>query len=64
MSSTKGRAARCSVRGSAYARGIDILNAAYHYLDLVPKGRDEAGHAFTQFWAWQHDEYGRRRSGN
>src|SRR6267378_1872722 len=29
---------------SAYARGIDMLNAAYHYLDLAPKGRDEAGH--------------------
>jgi predicted dithiol-disulfide oxidoreductase (DUF899 family) len=23
---------------SAYARGIDMLNVAYHYLDLVPKG--------------------------
>ena len=40
---------------SAYARGIDILNAAYNYLDLVPKGRDEAGHAFTQFWVRRHD---------
>jgi predicted dithiol-disulfide oxidoreductase (DUF899 family) len=29
---------------SAYARGIDMLNVAYHYLDLVPKGRDEASH--------------------
>jgi predicted dithiol-disulfide oxidoreductase (DUF899 family) len=27
---------------SAYSRGIDILNPAYNYLDLVPKGRDEA----------------------
>src|SRR5262249_59596017 len=23
---------------SSYARGIDLLNAAYNYLDLVPKG--------------------------
>jgi predicted dithiol-disulfide oxidoreductase (DUF899 family) len=23
---------------SAYARGIDILDVAYHYLDVVPKG--------------------------
>jgi len=45
---------------SAYARGIDMLNAAYHYLDLVPKGRDEAGHKFTQFWVRRHDEYDRR----
>ncbi len=26
---------------STYARGIDMLNVAYHYLDIVPKGRDE-----------------------
>ena len=45
---------------SAYARGIDMLNTAYHYLDLVPKGRDEAGHSFVQFWVRRHDEYDRR----
>ena len=44
---------------SAYARGIDMLNAAYHYLDLVPKGRDEAGHNFPQFWVRRHHEYGK-----
>ena len=44
---------------SAYARGIDMVNTAYHYLDLVPKGRGEAGHEFTQFWVRRHDEYGR-----
>jgi len=42
---------------SAYARGIDMLNVAYHYLDLVPKGRDETGHDFPQFWVRRHDEY-------
>jgi predicted dithiol-disulfide oxidoreductase (DUF899 family) len=42
---------------SAYARGIDVLNVAYHYLDLVPKGRDEDGHEFPQFWVLRHDEY-------
>src|SRR5262245_55037125 len=26
---------------STYARGLDMLNVAYHYMDLVPKGRDE-----------------------
>ena len=26
---------------STYARGIDMLNVDYQYLDLVPKGRDE-----------------------
>jgi predicted dithiol-disulfide oxidoreductase (DUF899 family) len=42
---------------STYARGIDMLNTAYHYLDLVPKGRDEAGLQFTQAWVRYHDEY-------
>jgi predicted dithiol-disulfide oxidoreductase (DUF899 family) len=42
---------------SAYARGIDMLNVAYNYLDLVPKGRNEAGHDFPQFWVRRHDEY-------
>ena len=27
---------------STYARGLDILIGAYNFLDLVPKGRDEA----------------------
>jgi predicted dithiol-disulfide oxidoreductase (DUF899 family) len=45
---------------STYARGIDMLNVAYHYLDLVPKGRDEAGHEFSQFWVRRHDEYGKQ----
>jgi predicted dithiol-disulfide oxidoreductase (DUF899 family) len=26
---------------STYARGLDMLNVAYHYMDLVPKGRNE-----------------------
>ena len=26
---------------SAYARGLDMVNVAYHYMDLAPKGRDE-----------------------
>jgi predicted dithiol-disulfide oxidoreductase (DUF899 family) len=42
---------------SSYARGIDMLNTAYHYLDLVPKGRDEDGLEFTQAWVRYHDRY-------
>ena len=42
---------------STYARGIDMLNVAYNYLDLVPKGRDEEGHEFPQYWVRRHDEY-------
>jgi len=41
---------------AAYARGIDMLNTAYHYLDIVPKGRDEGGRG--PFWVKRHDEYG------
>jgi len=44
---------------SAYARGIDMLNVAYNYLDLVPKGRVEGGNDFPQFWVRRHDEYGK-----
>jgi predicted dithiol-disulfide oxidoreductase (DUF899 family) len=40
---------------STYARGVDMLNVAYHYMDLVPKGRDEAGQG--PFWVHRHDEY-------
>ena len=42
---------------SSYARGIDMLNTAYHYLDLVPKGRDEDDLEFTQAWVRHHDKY-------
>ena len=40
---------------SSYARGIDMLNTAYHYLDLVPKGRDEGDS--PQSWVRFHDRY-------
>jgi predicted dithiol-disulfide oxidoreductase (DUF899 family) len=42
---------------SAYARGIDILNTAYNYLDLVPKGRDEAELEWSMAWVRYHDKY-------
>jgi len=35
---------------STYARGLDMLNAAYHYLDIAPKGRDEEGLAYPMAW--------------
>jgi len=43
---------------SCYERGLDMMNAAYHYLDLVPKGRDEIGLTFPQAWVRHHDNYG------
>jgi predicted dithiol-disulfide oxidoreductase (DUF899 family) len=45
---------------SAYARGIDIVNTAYNYLDLVPKGRDEDPPGpRARRWVRRHDEYDR-----
>jgi predicted dithiol-disulfide oxidoreductase (DUF899 family) len=41
---------------SAYARGIDLVNTAYNYLDLTPGGRDEEGKP-PQYWVRRHDRY-------
>jgi predicted dithiol-disulfide oxidoreductase (DUF899 family) len=41
---------------STYSRGLDTLNVAYHYLDLVPKGRDE-GEGNGVRWVRRRDEY-------
>ncbi|HTT37779.1 MAG TPA: thioredoxin family protein [Burkholderiales bacterium] len=35
---------------SAYSRGVDILNTAYHYLDIAPKGRDEDALSYPMAW--------------
>jgi predicted dithiol-disulfide oxidoreductase (DUF899 family) len=42
---------------SCYDRGNDKLNLHYHYLDLVPKGRDEGGRG--PYWVRRRDEYTR-----
>ena len=42
---------------STYARGLDILVGAYNFLDLVPKGRDEAELKHTMAWVRHHDKY-------
>ncbi|HKE12096.1 MAG TPA: thioredoxin family protein [Myxococcota bacterium] len=42
---------------SCYTRGLDMLNVAYHYLDLVPKGRDEEGLPHPMAWVRHHDRY-------
>jgi predicted dithiol-disulfide oxidoreductase (DUF899 family) len=42
---------------SCYARGVDMLNGAYHYLDLVPNGRNEDGFDFPMEWVRRHDQY-------
>jgi predicted dithiol-disulfide oxidoreductase (DUF899 family) len=43
---------------SCYARGLDMLNGAYHLLDLVPKGRDEDSLPYPMAWVRRHDKYG------
>ena len=43
---------------STYARGLDMLVGAYTYLDLAPKGRDEADLPWTMAWVRHHDRYG------
>jgi predicted dithiol-disulfide oxidoreductase (DUF899 family) len=40
---------------SAYARGLDMLNLGYQYMDLVPKGRGEAEGSMR--WLHRRDEY-------
>jgi predicted dithiol-disulfide oxidoreductase (DUF899 family) len=42
---------------SCYDRGNDKLNLHYHYLDLVPRGRDEGGRG--PYWVRRRDEYDR-----
>ncbi len=42
---------------SCFARGLDMLNGAYHYMDLTPKGRDEEGLTYTMAWLRRRDRY-------
>jgi predicted dithiol-disulfide oxidoreductase (DUF899 family) len=42
---------------STFSRGLDMLNGAYHLLDLVPKGRDEEGLSYGMEWLRRRDEY-------
>jgi predicted dithiol-disulfide oxidoreductase (DUF899 family) len=41
---------------SSYARGIDLLNTSYNFLDLTAKGRDE-NPDHSQDWVRYHDNY-------
>ncbi len=44
---------------SSYARGIDLMNTTYNFLDLTAKGRDE-GPENPQDWVRYHDQYATR----
>ena len=51
---------------STYGRGLDILLTAYNYLDMTPKGRDEAEmKPHPMAWVRHHDRYetGAEKSG-
>lgn len=41
---------------SSYARGIDLLNTTYNFLDLTARGRDENPDR-PQDWVRYHDQY-------
>ena len=41
---------------STYARGLDVLNGAYHLLDMTSKGRDEDPDR-PMSWVKRHDKY-------
>jgi predicted dithiol-disulfide oxidoreductase (DUF899 family) len=42
---------------SCFARGLDMMNAAYHYLDLTPMGRHEEGLPYPMDWLRLRDQY-------
>lgn len=42
---------------SCYSRGLDILNSTYHYIDLLPKGRNEDDLPYSMGWLRRHDDY-------
>lgn len=42
---------------SCFARGLDMMNTAYHYLDLTPLGRQEDDLPFAMAWVKLRDEY-------
>jgi predicted dithiol-disulfide oxidoreductase (DUF899 family) len=45
---------------STFARGLEEFLTAYRFIDLVPKGRDEAGPG-GMGWVRHHDRYGDAR---
>lgn len=42
---------------STYARGLDMMNAAYHLLDLTPMGRHEEELNHPMAWLRRRDQY-------
>jgi predicted dithiol-disulfide oxidoreductase (DUF899 family) len=44
---------------SSYGRGPEPFLGVYHFLDVVPKGRDESGLPWPMAWVRHHDRYAR-----
>lgn len=42
---------------STYSRGLDMVNGAYHLMDLTPLGRNEGTLDYPMSWLNRHDEY-------
>ena len=42
---------------SSYGRGGEPFIGVYHFLDMVPKGRDEEGLPWPMAWVRHHDKY-------
>jgi predicted dithiol-disulfide oxidoreductase (DUF899 family) len=42
---------------STYGRGVELMMGAYDFLDLVPRGRDEASLSYTMEWVRHRDRY-------
>lgn len=42
---------------SCFARGLDMMNATYQYLDLTPLGRHEEGLPYPMDWVRLRDRY-------
>jgi predicted dithiol-disulfide oxidoreductase (DUF899 family) len=42
---------------STYSRGLDMLNGAYHYMDLLPNGRNEQDLPWSMAWLKRRDQY-------
>jgi predicted dithiol-disulfide oxidoreductase (DUF899 family) len=36
---------------------VEVMMGTYNLVDLTPKGRDEAGLAYTMEWVRHHDRY-------
>jgi len=42
---------------STFGRGVEVMMGTYPLVDLTPKGRNEAGLAYTMEWVRHHDRY-------